>query len=134
MFHCCQAKSAETFWWQSCVVSPHLDDTQWRKKFGRRFRIPCEKCTRTLNRAKELPCFNRWKVEDAAGRNSSPINLLLLGTLSFNHVHVKQVCRSPQHEHMKETPTSFLRCCCTFFTVMEGEASNCFIWWVATIV
>jgi len=52
-----------------------------RQKFRRRFRMPCNEFSLLLQRAKQGQEFQRWQRKDATGKDSSPIELLVLGSL-----------------------------------------------------
>jgi len=45
--------------------------------------MPFEQYEDLLNQVKECSLFSRWMRKDATGRESSPIELLLLGTLQY---------------------------------------------------
>ena len=54
-----------------------------RQKFRRRFRMPYNEFTLLLQRVKQAHEFQRWQRKDATGKDSSPIELLLLGSLRY---------------------------------------------------
>ena len=75
----------ETVWWQLYVDSPPLESKQFHKKFRRRFRMPYVSFQELLSLVKEdSDCFGAWiSGVDCTGRMSSPVELLLLGTLRY---------------------------------------------------
>ena len=70
-------------WYISYVVSPQLNDVRFIKKFRRRFRCSYDSFLKLLEMAKEEVLFQRWRSTDAFGRDCSPIELLLLGSLRY---------------------------------------------------
>ena len=70
-------------WYTTYVSNPLLNDSKFIKKFRRRFR--CNYCSYQhlvlLVRNNDL--FDRWQRRDAAGREASPIELLVLGVLRY---------------------------------------------------
>lgn len=76
-------KPEETVWYLCYVQGPALDDDKFNKKFRRRFRMPYNEYTYLLNKVKKSAYFVRWMSKDAAGKDSSPIELLFLGALRY---------------------------------------------------
>ena len=80
----------ETIWWSLYVESPPLNNRQFIKKFRRRFRMPHTNFVELCNDIREHELFLRWGRKDATGKNASPIELLLLGTLRYlGWVHLR---------------------------------------------
>lgn len=79
----------QTFWYKLYVVCPNLDSPKFQKKFRRRFRLPYGSYKQLLQAvvAAEdddgIPFFRAWMSFDATGKPSSPIELLLLGSLRY---------------------------------------------------
>ena len=73
----------DTIWWRVYVASPPLNNRRFIKKFRRRFRMPYEQYLELLEDIQESPLFKRWRKVDCTGRQSSPLELLLLGTLRY---------------------------------------------------
>ena len=73
----------ETIWWGMHVQSPPLNEKRFHKKFRRRFRMPHNSYLDLLQLLKESYSFVSWTTEDATGRSSSPLELMLLGTLRY---------------------------------------------------
>ena len=75
----------QTPWFNDYVQNPFLQCEFFQKKFRLRFRMAYESYLKHLKEVKESPLFKQWRVSsvDAAGQNSSPIELLLLGTLRY---------------------------------------------------
>jgi hypothetical protein len=65
------------------VNNPPVHDRKWRKKFRRRFRMPYEEYLKLVEKCKEDTRFARWLRQDATGRPSSPIELLVLASLRY---------------------------------------------------
>ena len=70
-------------WYISYIVSPQVNDVRFVKKFRRRFRCSYESFLKLLEMAKEELLFQRWRGRDAFGKDCSPIELLLLGSLRY---------------------------------------------------
>ena len=73
----------ETPWWSMYVASPALNNKSFVTKFRRRFRMPYQQFLELCEDVREDQLFERWTKTDAAGKPSSPIELLLLGTLRY---------------------------------------------------
>jgi hypothetical protein len=74
-----------TFWYTSYVQNPNPASVKFQRKFRRRFRMSYDSYVKHLAEVKESDCFNAWssESEDCVGKKSSPIELLLLGTLRY---------------------------------------------------
>jgi len=70
----------KTLWCLACATS-EPECPKLREKFRVRFRLPHKEHLELLGRAKLDDRFARWQRCDAAGTPSSPIQLLLLGSL-----------------------------------------------------
>jgi hypothetical protein len=70
-------------WWAQYVSSPDLDNPKFHDKFRRRFRMPYATFLEFVEEAREDPHFSRWTSKDASGDPSSPIELMLLGSLRY---------------------------------------------------
>lgn len=74
----------QTVWYLMYVKGPPLDDNKFLAKFRRRFRLPYSEFLVLLDKVKSAAIyFKRWMSKDAAGKKSSPIELLLLGALRY---------------------------------------------------
>ena len=73
----------ETIWWTLYVSNPALSNTLFRRKFRRRFRMPYEQYLELLEDVKSNELFRQWLKKDATGKQASPLELLLLGTLRY---------------------------------------------------
>ena len=65
------------------VKNPPVHDDKFQKKFRLRFRMPHEEFVKLVDKCKASPMFRRWMSKDAVGRPSSPIELLVLGSLRY---------------------------------------------------
>jgi hypothetical protein len=80
----------ESTWYTLYVVSPNLEEEKFHQKFRLRFRMPYPCFVDLLEMVKtkydedngEL-YFRRWMSRDATGSLSSPIELMLLGSLRY---------------------------------------------------
>jgi hypothetical protein len=71
-------------WYITYVVDPRLECNKFVDKFRRRFRCSYQSFQILLTQVKESYGFNRWhNTLDTIGRECSPIELLLLGTLRY---------------------------------------------------
>jgi hypothetical protein len=70
-------------WYCTYIQYPAVDDIKFQTRFRRRFRCSYKSFNNLLDLVKEDDLFSRWQRFDAAGRMSSPIELLLLGTLRY---------------------------------------------------
>ena len=73
----------ETVWWSLYVENPPLHNKQFCKKFRRRFRMPYEQYRELCEEVIQDPLFKKWRTVDCTGKRSSPIELLLLGSLRY---------------------------------------------------
>ncbi|CAB9496564.1 Plant transposon protein [Seminavis robusta] len=74
----------QTVWYYMYVASPTIDCTKWHKKFRRRFRMPYSEFLSLFDRLEtHTDYFGRWQSKDAVGKESSPLELLLLGALRY---------------------------------------------------
>ena len=71
----------DTIWWKYYIEAPPLSNKRFHNKFRRRFCMPYENFCELLNEVKEHPLFKGWSKADCTGRQSSPVELMLLGTL-----------------------------------------------------
>lgn len=70
-------------WNTTYFENPATDDKKFVNKFRRRFRCSYDCFLLLLEHVKEAQEFERWQRKDAVGRSSSPIQLLVLGTLRY---------------------------------------------------
>ena len=74
----------ESLWWSHYIENPPLQSSRFHSKFRHRFRLDYNLFLQLLEVVKsETRLFGKWTKKDAAGRDSSPIELLLLGTLRY---------------------------------------------------
>ncbi|CAB9527088.1 Plant transposon protein [Seminavis robusta] len=74
----------QTVWYYMYVASPTIDCAKWHKKFRRRFRLPYSEFLNLFDKVESHDkYFRRWKSKDAVGKESSPLELLLLGALRY---------------------------------------------------
>ena len=73
----------ETVWWQFYIENPPLNSQRFCHKFRRRFRMEYKSFTTLLDMVRSDIFFVKWTKKDATGRDSSPIELLLLGALRY---------------------------------------------------
>ncbi|CAB9525869.1 Plant transposon protein [Seminavis robusta] len=73
----------QTVWYLMYVVSPALDCPKFMKKFRRRFRLPYSEYLDLLETTESNDMFRRWRSKDATGKESSPLQLLVLGALRY---------------------------------------------------
>jgi hypothetical protein len=78
-----------TLWYGLYVKSPPLHKAKFLRKFRSRFRLPYHKFVELVNLAKEATddqgnlYFQRWMSADGTGIPSSPIELMILGSLRY---------------------------------------------------
>ena len=72
-----------TVWYHYYVLDPPVHDNNFQKKFRHRFRLPYDKFLEIFAQAKKSPLFRRWTSFDAVGKESSPIELMILGALRY---------------------------------------------------
>jgi len=73
----------KTAWYFCYVKHPPLGDPKFEAKFRRRFQMPYGEFTKLLVKVNANNSFRRWMSKDAVGKESSPIELLLLGSLRY---------------------------------------------------
>lgn len=78
-----QGSPKQMAWYIRYVGNPAKNDTKFLKKFRRRFRLPFDKFQEIVDKVKHSDLFLRWCSTDATGRESSPIELLLLGAFRY---------------------------------------------------
>jgi hypothetical protein len=64
-------------------VERNSQSRSFKNKFRRRFRLPYSEFDDFVAEAKASPLFERWDGQDATGKHSSPIELLILGSLRY---------------------------------------------------
>jgi len=72
--------------WYVLYVTPtpgNLRKKKFQVKFRRRFRIPYDNYLELLEDLKQSGEFQRWLSQDAVGKPSSPLSLMLLGALRY---------------------------------------------------
>lgn len=69
----------ETMWYHMYVSCPNDQDKRFLHKFRRRFRLPYHSWLEFVEDAKEGNWFPRWM----AGKDSSPLELLILGAFRY---------------------------------------------------
>ena len=75
---------AETYWYKSYIVSPHLINPKFHLKFRRRFRVPYGTFQKLLKEVTDHPLFSRWHPSKIVIQPKlAPIGLLLLGSLWY---------------------------------------------------
>ena len=74
-----------TAWYQDYVLSPNITCKKFQHKFRKRFRMSYDSYLKHLDEVKKDPLFKKWLElsTDCIGNQSSPIELLLLGTLRY---------------------------------------------------
>ena len=73
----------QSAWFITYVQAPNIGNEKFHNRFRRRFRCQYISFQKLLNIIELDPKFNRWMSTDAAGRESSPLCLLLLGALRY---------------------------------------------------
>ena len=75
----------DTEWYRQYVLYPDVDNLKFRRKFQRRFRCSYLSFQKHLNEVKDSDLFKAWSTgsRDVAGKQSSPIELLVLGALRY---------------------------------------------------
>ena len=73
----------ESLWYHAYITCPHLDDSRFHQKFRRRFRLPYSSFLDLVEDAREGNWFPRWTGKDATGKESSPLELLILGAFRY---------------------------------------------------
>jgi hypothetical protein len=78
-----------TLWYSLYVSQPQVHKPKFLKKFRRRFRLPYDKFVELVDICKEATdhdgnlYFQRWMSSDCVGEQSSPIELMILGSLRY---------------------------------------------------
>jgi hypothetical protein len=70
-------------WYTQYINSPNLESPKFHDKFRRRFRMPYATFVEFMDEVKQDPIFVRWMKNDAAGKSSSPIELMVMGALRY---------------------------------------------------
>ena len=70
-------------WYLLYVNNPMVEDERFQQKFRRRFRLPYENYVELVNDCRQQEIFERWMGSDCTGRESSPIELLILGAMRY---------------------------------------------------
>lgn len=73
----------ESMWYQLYISCPQVQDVRFQKKFRRRFRMPYDSYLQLVEDAREYDWFPRWTGKDCTGKESSPLELLILGALRY---------------------------------------------------
>jgi hypothetical protein len=73
----------DTVWYRLYVTTPDLDNPKFHQKFRRRFRLPHDSFCELVTWVREDDLFARWQSFDAVGKESSPLELLVLGALRY---------------------------------------------------
>ena len=73
----------DTIWYLVYVNNPPVEDKQFQDKFRNRFCLPHANFVALVEDCKEQEFFSRWMGKDAIGKSSSPIELLILGSLRY---------------------------------------------------
>mmetsp|Transcript_18952 Transcript_18952/g.32615 ORF Transcript_18952/g.32615 Transcript_18952/m.32615 type:complete len:198 (-) Transcript_18952:120-713(-) len=74
----------ESAWWTMYVNNVVIrEEKHYQDKFRVRFRCPYENYLTLVQDCKEDGNFSRWQGTDCTGKNSSPIELLVLGSLRY---------------------------------------------------
>jgi hypothetical protein len=72
-----------TAWYIMYVDAPDLESAKFRKKFRRRFRCKHDGFLQITSLVKDSGLFDRWQGTDCTGKEASPIELLILGSLRY---------------------------------------------------
>ena len=73
----------DSMWYHAYITCPQTDDKRFQRKFRRRFRMPYESFLQFVEDAKEGNWFPRWMGTDCTGKDASPLELLILGSLRY---------------------------------------------------
>ena len=65
------------------VNNPMVECERSMHKFRRRFRFPYKNFQELIHDSKNQEIFSRWMGKSASGKEASPIELLILGTLRY---------------------------------------------------
>jgi hypothetical protein len=69
-------------WYLIYIKHPALDNA-FHKKFRRRFHLPYDEFLKLVDDIKSVEHFQRWQNTDALGKNSHPLELLVLTALRY---------------------------------------------------
>ena len=75
--------STESSWYNLYVSCPNTTDKRFLQKFRRRFRLPYNSYLEFVEDTHEGDWFPRWTGTDAQGRDSSPLELMILGAFCY---------------------------------------------------
>ena len=73
----------ESMWYHAYISCPQTNDRRFQQKFRRRFRLPYKNFLQFVEDATEGNWFPRWKQSTRAGKDSSPLELLILGAFRY---------------------------------------------------
>ena len=65
------------------ILHPATTQLTFQNKFRRRFRLPYNQFIELVKEAKLRNWFPRWSSQDATGKHSSPLPLMILGSLHY---------------------------------------------------
>lgn len=78
-----EIKPTQSLWYILYVSSPNVNCKRFRRKFRGRFRMPYSSFVAFAEEARVANWFPRWTSSDATGKTSSPLELLILGSLRY---------------------------------------------------
>jgi hypothetical protein len=70
-------------WYSLYILCPQIHNPKFHSLFRRRFRLPYDSYLGLLGYVKNHDLFQRWQSSDATTQKSSPIELMLLGSLRY---------------------------------------------------
>jgi hypothetical protein len=70
-------------WYLIYIQGPALDNTAFHVKFRRRFRLPYDQYLKIVEDCRSSDLFKRWQNTDAVGKESHPLELLILTALRY---------------------------------------------------
>lgn len=73
----------DTQWYFMYISNPNTSSTKFQKRFRNRFRMSYSTFLSHLEHVKSDDAFSRWMSSDATGKDATPIELLLLGSLRY---------------------------------------------------
>jgi hypothetical protein len=76
-------KSTESFWYSYYIQNPLQEDNKFLTKFRGRFPLPYSQFEELVADCRTSDLFKRWQGCDALGRPSTPMELLVLGSLRY---------------------------------------------------
>ena len=76
-------KPTESFWYSYYICDPLLECDRFVKKFRNRFRLPYDRFLQLVDDCRASDLFKRWTGKDAVGRDATPLELLVLGSLRY---------------------------------------------------